>query len=79
LGRLLCAAKVALALTFLLAATLIASAVFHTAWLGFVAMALPFGALIAREVTVWGGRGFLIITGAFGVVVVVAFLAAQLG
>ena len=47
-------------------------------WLGFVVIALLFSVLIAREVTLYGARGFLLITGALFIVIGVAFAIARL-
>ena len=72
------AAKVALGLTALLAVALIAMAALDAPWLGFVVIALLFGVLIARELTLYGARGFLLITGALLIVIGVAFAIARL-
>jgi hypothetical protein len=72
------AAKVALGLTAALALTLVAREVLDAAWLGFVAIALLLGALIARQVSVFSVRGFLLITGAVLAVIAVAFVVARL-
>jgi hypothetical protein len=72
------AAKVALGLTALLGVALVAMAALDAPWLGFVVIALLFGALIAREVTVFGVRGSLLITGLPLVVVGVAFVISRL-
>ncbi|MCU1678633.1 MAG: hypothetical protein JWM93_3391 [Frankiales bacterium] len=72
------AAKIALALTALLAVTLVAMALFDAAWLGFVVIALFFAVLVAREMTIFGGRGFLLITAALLAVIAIAFVAARL-
>jgi hypothetical protein len=72
------AAKVALGLTVVLAVALVAMAVLDAAWLGFVVIALFFGVLIAREVTVFGVRGFLLITGGVLAVIAVAFVVSRL-
>jgi hypothetical protein len=72
------AAKVALGLTAVLAVALVAMAVLDAAWLGFVVIALFFGALIARGVTIFGARGFLLTTGGVLAVIAVAFLVARL-
>jgi hypothetical protein len=47
-------------------------------WLGFVVIALLFGVLIAREVTLFGVRGFLLTTAAVLAVIGVAFVVARL-
>lgn len=71
-------AKIALAPTALLAVTLVAMALFDAAWLGFVVIALFFAVLVAREVTIFGGRGWLLTTGALLAVIALAFVAARL-
>jgi hypothetical protein len=71
------AAKLALGLTAVLAVALVAMAVLDAPWLGFVVIGLLFGALIAREVTIFGVRGFLLITGAGLAVVAVAFVVSR--
>jgi hypothetical protein len=78
MGERYSAAKVALGLTAALTLALVAMTVFDAAWLGFVVIALLFGALIAREVTLFGVRGFLLITGGVLAVATVAFLATRL-
>jgi hypothetical protein len=72
------AAKVALGLTAALAVALVAMAVLDASWLGFVAIALLFGTLIAREITVLGVRSFLVLTGAVLATIAVAFAVARL-
>ena len=47
-------------------------------WLGLVVIALLFGVLVAREVTLFGVRGFLLTTGALLAVIGVAFMIARL-
>jgi hypothetical protein len=72
------AAKVALGLIAALAVALVAMAALDAPWLGFVVIALLFGALIAREVTIFGVRGFLLVTGAVLAAVAVAFVNGRL-
>jgi hypothetical protein len=72
------AAKVALALTAVLAVALVAMALLDAAWLGFVVIALFFAALIAREITIFGARGFLLMAGGLLAVIAVAFVVARL-
>jgi len=72
------AAKVALGLTVVLAVALVAVAVLDAPWIGFVVIALFFGVLIAREVTIFGVRGLLLITGGVLAVIAVAFVASRL-
>ncbi|HEU4973839.1 MAG TPA: hypothetical protein VFT50_02025 [Baekduia sp.] len=74
----LSAAKTALIATALLAVVLVAMAVLNAPWLGFVAIGLLFAALIAREVTVFGGRGFLVVTGVLLGVIAIAFAVQRL-
>ncbi len=78
MGERYSAAKVALSLTAALAVTLVAMAVLDAAWLGIVVIALLFVALIAREVTTFGVRGFLLITGGVFAVIALAFFVARL-
>jgi hypothetical protein len=68
------AAKIALGFTAVLAVALVAMGVLDAPWLGFAAIALLFGALIAREVTIFGVRGFLLLTGGVLAVLGVAFV-----
>jgi hypothetical protein len=72
------AAKIALGLTALLGVALVAMAALNVPWLAFVVIALFFCALIAREVTVFGVRGFLMMTGPLLLVIGVAFVIARL-
>jgi len=72
------AAKVALGLTALLGVALVAMAALDAPWLGFVVIVLLFGVLIAREVTLFGVRGFLLTTAAVLAVIGVAFVVARL-
>lgn len=71
------ATTVALMATVLLAFALAAMALLDAPWLGFVAMSLLFVGLIAREVSVWGVRGFLLVSAAIAGVIAVAFVAQR--
>jgi hypothetical protein len=71
------AAKAALGLTALLAVALLLIEALDAPWLGFVVIALLFGVLVAREVTLYGVHGFLLMTGALLVVIGVAFAIAR--
>ena len=77
MGERYTAAKVALGLTVGIAVALVAIEVFDAPWLGFVVIALLFGALIAREITIFGVRGFLLTTGALLALIAVAFAVGR--
>jgi hypothetical protein len=72
------AAKVALGLTAVLAVGLVAMAALDAPWIGLAVIALLIGALIAREVTIFGVRGFLLVTGGVLAVIGAAFVIARL-
>jgi hypothetical protein len=71
-------AKIAIALTAILAVVLILMAVLDAPWLGFAGIALLFAALIARQITIFGGRDFLISTGVLLAIAAGAFVLQRL-
>jgi hypothetical protein len=72
------AAKVALLATVLLALALVAMELLDAPWLGFAALALLCGVLVAREITIVGGRGFLLFSAVTIGVIAVAFVVQRL-